>query len=239
MTFSAILEARNKTGFGLFLIGERFMYFEYGAKEITYLSKKDARLKEVIERIGMIYREVDDDLFVSVIHHIVGQQISSKAQATVWQRLNVLLGEINYQNILAIDDEKYREIGINGRKLSYIKEFADKVKDQSFDIWSLKDKSDEEVIKELTSLKGIGVWTAEMILLFCLKRPDVLSYDDLGILRGLRILYHHRRITPELFARYKRRYHPYGSVASLYLWALAGGALPDMQDPLIKRKIKK
>ena len=223
MTFSAILEARNKTGFGLFLIGERFMYFEYGAKEITYLSKKDARLKEVIERIGMIYREVDDDLFVSVIHHIVGQQISSKAQATVWQRLNVLLGEINYQNILAIDDEKYREIGINGRKLSYIKEFADKVKNQSFDIWSLKDKSDEEVIKELTSLKGIGVWTAEMILLFCLKRPDVLSYDDLGILRGLRILYHHRRMTPEHFARYKRRYHPYGSVASLYLWALAGG----------------
>ena len=147
------------------------MYFEYGAKEITYLSKKDARLKEAIERIGMIYREVDDDLFVSVIHHIVGQQISSKAQATVWQRLNVLLGEINYQNILAIDDEKYREIGINGRKLSYIKEFADKVKNQSFDIWSLKDKSDEETAKE--GLDELEKWMHDLGL--------VMHAKDLGM----------------------------------------------------------
>lgn len=89
---------------------------------------------------------------------------------------------------------------------------------------------DEEVIRVLSSLKGIGVWTAEMILLFCMQRPDVLSYDDLAIQRGLRMLYHHRKIDRRLFEKYRRRYSPYGSVASLYLWAIAGGAIPGMRD---------
>lgn len=89
---------------------------------------------------------------------------------------------------------------------------------------------DEEVIRVLSSLKGIGAWTAEMILLFCMQRPDVLSYDDLAIQRGLRMLYHHRKIDRRLFEKYRRRYRPYGSVASLYLWAIAGGAIPGMRD---------
>ena len=69
-----------------------------------------------------------------------------------------------------------------------------------------------------------------MILLFCLRRPDILSYDDLAIRRGLRMVYHHREISRERFERYRRRFHPYGSVASLYLWAVAGGAIPEMRD---------
>lgn len=90
--------------------------------------------------------------------------------------------------------------------------------------------SDEEAIRALSSLKGIGVWTAEMILLFCLQRPDVLSYGDLAIQRGLRMVYHHLEITHTLFERYRRRFSPCGSVASLYLWAVAGGAIPEMKD---------
>ena len=89
---------------------------------------------------------------------------------------------------------------------------------------------DEEVIRVLSSLKGIGVWTAEMILLFCLQRPDIFSYDDLAIQRGLRMVYHHRQVSRELFEKYRRRYSPYGSVASLYLWAVAGGAVPELRD---------
>ena len=95
--------------------------------------------------------------------------------------------------------------------------------------WQIK-KSDEEAIQELCSLKGIGVWTAEMILLFCLQRPDILSYNDLAIQRGLRMVYHHRQITKELFAKYKRRFSPCGSVASLYLRAIACGAIEGMRD---------
>lgn len=91
-------------------------------------------------------------------------------------------------------------------------------------------KSDEEAIQELCALKGIGIWTAEMILLFCLQRPEILSYNDLAIQRGLRMVYHHRQITKELFAKYKRRFSPCGSVASLYLWAIACGAVEGMRD---------
>ena len=75
-----------------------------------------------------------------------------------------------------------------------------------------------------------AIRAAEMILLFCLRRPDILSYDDLAIRRGLRMVYHHREISRERFERYRRRFHPYGSVASLYLWAVAGGAIPKMRD---------
>ena len=92
--------------------------------------------------------------------------------------------------------------------------------------------------RELCSLKGIGVWTAEMILLFCMQRPDIFSFDDLVIQRGLRMVYHHRSIDRRLFEKYRRRFHPYCSVASLYLWAVAGGAIPGMKDfkPKVKAK---
>ena len=96
--------------------------------------------------------------------------------------------------------------------------------------------SDEEAVRRLASLKGIGVWTAEMILLFCLQRPDIFSYDDLAILRGLRMVYHHRKIDRKLFEKYRRRFSPCCSVASLYLWAVAGGAIPGMKDYAPKRK---
>lgn len=100
-------------------------------------------------------------------------------------------------------------------------------------IWQ---KSDEEAIRELSSLKGIGVWTAEMILLFCMQRQDVLSCDDLAIQRGLRMVYHHRKIDRGLFEKYRRRFSPYGSVASLYLWEVSGGAIPELHDHAPKEK---
>ena len=96
--------------------------------------------------------------------------------------------------------------------------------------------NDEDAIRALSSLKGIGVWTAEMILLFCLQRPDIFSYDDLAIRRGLRMVYHHREIDRERFEKYRRRFSPYGSVASLYLWAVAGGEIPEMQDHKPKKR---
>jgi DNA-3-methyladenine glycosylase II len=98
--------------------------------------------------------------------------------------------------------------------------------------------ADSEICKRLVEIKGIGVWTAEMLMTFSMQRPDILSWDDLAIHRGLRMLYRHRKITPALFAKYKRRYSPYASVASLYLWAIAGGACPSLTDPA-QKKIKK
>ena len=126
--------------------------------------------------------------------------------------------------------EQLQSLGMTFRKAEYIKDFCRKVLSGEFDLKAVDTMSDEDAIAALSSLKGIGVWTAEMILLFCLQRPDVLSYGDLAIQRGLRMVYHHRDITPQLFERYRRRFSPCGSVASLYLWAVAGGAIPELKD---------
>ena len=206
------------------------MYFAYGETELDYLRKKDKRLCEVIDRVGHIDRAVDPDLFSSVIHHIIGQQISTKAQATIWQRMQDTLGEVNAETVLAAGVPRSQGLGMTFRKAEYITDFAEKVHTGAFDLDAVAHMSDADAIRALSGLKGIGVWTAEMILLFCLQRPDVFSYDDLAIQRGLCMVYHHRRIDRKLFDRYRRRFSPYCSVASLYLWAVAGGAIPELRE---------
>lgn len=206
------------------------MYFEYGEKELSYLRQKDERLCKVIDRIGHIDRAVDPDLFSSVVHHIIGQQISTKAQATIWQRMQDALGTVNAERILSAGASKLQSLGMTFRKAEYILDFAKKVDTGEFDLDAIKQMNDEDAIRALSSLKGIGVWTAEMILLFCLERPDIFSYDDLAIQRGLRMVYHHRKTDRKLFLKYRRRFSPYCSVASLYLWAVSGGAIPEMKD---------
>lgn len=215
------------------------MYFEYGEKETEYLKSKDKKLAEAIEKIGHIYRETDDDLFLSVVKQIVGQQISAPAFKTVWKRVEDKLGEVSAENICSIGDEELQSCGLSYRKVSYIKDFSRKVHSGEFDVEKLAEMTDEEVIKELSSLKGIGVWTAEMLLLFCMQRPDVVSFGDLAIIRGMRMLYRHREIDRKKFDRYRKRYSPYGSVASLYLWAISAGAIPQLTDPAPKKKKEK
>ena len=117
-------------------------------------------------------------------------------------------------------------------------DFAQKVKSGEFDLDGIWKQSDKDAEQALVTLKGIGVWTAEMILLFCMQRPDIFSFDDLAIQRGLRMVYHHRNITKPLFEKYRRRFSPYGSVASLYLWAVAGGAVEGMRDYAPQKKGK-
>jgi DNA-3-methyladenine glycosylase II len=206
------------------------MYFDYSEKETEYLKRKDKKLGAAIDAIGHINREIDVDLFSSVVHHIVGQQISSAALKTVWARLNGKLGVITADTLCAVSREDIQASGITFKKADYIKDFAEKVQSGEFDVDALRDMPDEKVIKALSALKGIGVWTAEMLLIFCLQRPDVMSFGDLGIQRGLRLLYHHKEIDRERFNKYAQRYSPYGTVASLYLWAIAGGAIPEMRD---------
>jgi DNA-3-methyladenine glycosylase II len=215
------------------------VYFEYGEIETAYLKSKDKLLGEVIEKIGPIYREVNMDLFSSVVHHIIGQQISTAAQKTIWNRLVERLCQVNTETICNCSVDALQQFGMTFRKAEYIRNFAEKVKYGEFDMEALNDKSDEEVIAALSALKGIGVWTAEMIMIFCMQRPNVMSYGDLAIHRGLRMLYHHRKLDVTLFEKYRRRYSPYGTVASLYLWAVAGGGIAEMKDYAVKKKLSK
>lgn len=212
------------------------LYFAYGATEVEYLKARDVALARAIEAIGPVRREVIPDLFAALVNSIVGQQISTKAHVTIWGRMCEGLGEVTPQVVMACSDEELQRFGLTFRKVGYIKGVAARVLSGEFDLAALDAMSDEQVCKALSALPGIGVWTAEMLMIFSMQRPDVVSFGDLGIQRGMRMLYHHRRITPELFAKYARRYSPYGSVASLYLWAIAGGALPEMRDYAPKKK---
>lgn len=201
------------------------MYFSYGEKETDYLKSRDEILAGVIEQVGHIDREVDTDLFSAVVHQIIGQQISMKAQATIWKRMQDDMGEVTPETIKKAGAANLQSYGMTFRKAEYLTDFANKVQDKSIDLDSLWKKPDEQVIKELSALKGIGVWTAEMILLFCMQRPDVFSYGDMAIKRGLQILYGHSQIDRKLFEEYRRLFSPCCSVASFYLWAVAGGAI--------------
>ena len=207
------------------------MDFPYGETEIAYLRARDLKLGAAMDRIGPIHREVDPDLFSSVIHHIIGQQVSMAAQRTVWQRLQAAAGTHVPETVAAMPAEALQALGMTRRRALYILEFARKVASGDFDLEALAEMEDREVLARLTSLRGVGPWTAEMLLIFGLRRPDVVSWGDLAILRGMRMLYRKRSIDQRTFHRLRKRYTPYGTTASLYLWAIAWGALPELTDP--------
>lgn len=212
-------------------------YFEYGQEAVDYLSKKDKKLARVIEQVGPIQRAVELDLFTAVVYNIVAQQISAAGLATVWARMQDKLGTVTPESVFSLAPEELQQCGMTFRKVEYIQDFARQVVSGEFDLQALPSMNDEQAIQALSSLRGIGRWTAEMLLLFCLQRPDIFAFDDLGIHRGLRMVYRHKEITRERFEQFRRRFSPYGSVASLYFWAVAGGAIPDLTDPAKVKKI--
>jgi DNA-3-methyladenine glycosylase II len=195
--------------------------FSYGPAEVEHLKTKDEKLASAIDRIGMIEREVIPDLFAALVNCIVAQQISAKAADTIWRRMQERFGEITPQIISAASVEDIQQCGTSMRKASYIKGIGDWASQGSDNIEELWLLPDDEVIQRLSSLKGVGVWTAEMILIFSMRRPDVVSWGDLAIHRGMMNLYGLEALTREQFEDYRERYSPYGSVASLYLWELS------------------
>lgn len=197
--------------------------FIYGEKEINYLKKVDPILGAVIDEIGLIERPVISDLFTALVHSIVGQQISSKAMNTVWKRFEEKFPDITPTALNNASADEIQQIGISMRKATYIKEAASKVHLGELKLDELYTLSEDEVIEKLTALHGIGVWTTEMMMIFCMQRPNIMSYGDFAIRKGLEILYRHEKLDKKLFDAYKRRYSPYASVASLYIWAVASG----------------
>ena len=196
-------------------------YFKYGGRETEWLKSRDPVLGAAIDEIGHIYRTVIPDLFTAMVHSVVGQQISSKAHTTVWNRILERFNPLTPEIINSAAPQDLQTCGISMRKTLCIKEIAKSIVEGSLDTEQLHSLPDDEVCKKLTQIKGIGTWTAEMLMIFSMQRMDILSWGDLAIQRGLRILYRHRKITTKLFNKYKRRYSPYSSVASLYLWAIS------------------
>jgi len=195
-------------------------YFPYGEEVLAHLRKKDKKLGAAIDRMGMIQRKITPDPFTALVESIIGQQISNKAAATVCGRLVELSGMAPCK-LNALPLEEIQACGMSMRKAGYIKNIAEAVVMQTIDFDAFPEMTDQEIINTLTAIKGVGQWTAEMLLIFSLMRPDVVSYGDFAIRRGMMKLYGLKEISKEQFMRYAKRYVPYGSVASLYLWQLS------------------
>jgi len=195
--------------------------FRYGRTEIDHLKKRDSKLGAAIDEIGMIERDVTPDLFVALVASVASQQISAKAAETVWRRIEERLGTITPSSIAGATPEEIQQCGMSMRKAGYIKGIGDAVTNGSLDLAVLCQLSDDEVIARLSALNGVGIWTAEMLLIFSLERMNVLSWGDLAIRRGMMRLYGRDTLDRAAFERYRKRYDPYGSVASLYLWEIS------------------
>jgi 3-methyladenine DNA glycosylase/8-oxoguanine DNA glycosylase len=195
--------------------------FQYGQLEIEYLTRRDRKLGRAIDHIGIIERKVTPDLFTALVQSVVAQQISRKAADTVRGRLCERLLDITPRNVASTDVSDIQKCGLSMRKARYIKGIGEAAVRGDLDLLDLKEMPDDGVIEKLSSLPGIGVWTAQMLLIFSLCRPDVVSWGDLGIRRGMMNLYGLKGLSKEQFDRFRKRYSPCGSVASLYLWALS------------------
>ena len=196
-------------------------YFPYGPLEIAHLQDCDPSLGAVIDRIGPIQREVQPELFTALVHSIVSQQISNAAAATVWRRLGALLGAWTPERLANVTAADLRTCGLPRRKVDGIQHLSRQVMQGDLDLSVLPTLPDAAVVQTLSALPGIGAWTAEMLLIFALGRPDVVSRGDQAIQRGMRRLYGLEILSHAQFTRYRERYRPYGTVASFYLWALA------------------
>jgi len=195
--------------------------FQYGQAEIDYLTSRDKKLGRAIGDIGMIERQVMPDLFKALVHSVVAQQISSKAATTVWGRLCGNLLDITPCKVASAAVSDIQQCGLSMRKARYIKGIGEAASQGDLDLLELREMPDDGIIEKLSSLPGIGVWTAEMLLIFSLCRPDVVSWGDLAIRRGMMNLYGLKELSKKQFDRFRKRYSPCGSVASLYLWALS------------------
>ncbi|NTV19657.1 MAG: DNA-3-methyladenine glycosylase 2 family protein, partial [Bacteroidales bacterium] len=140
------------------------MRLKYGEAELDYLRNACPKLGAVIDKMGFLERKIVPDLFVALVSSVVAQQISGKAAETVWRRFESLIGEVSPENILRADPLEMQKCGMSHKKVGYIVGIATAAADGTVDFKALSKMQDSEVIEKLSSLKGVGVWTAEMLL---------------------------------------------------------------------------
>lgn len=183
--------------------------------------KKDAQIAVLVKQFGELpLLTHTEDLFVDIIESIVSQQLSVKASNTIWTRFKLLFGKkkITPKNLLAIDDEKIRGAGISYSKIKYMNGLASMIEQKEIDLEKIKTLPNEEVLADLTRVKGIGPWTAEMILMFSLGREDVFSLGDIGLRNAISKIYSIDRDDLERVEKISNEWKPYRTYAARYLW---------------------
>jgi len=188
-----------------------------------HLSDHDPRLAEVIAVSGPCRIKPHQDHYGELVSNIVGQQLSTKAAYAIWQRvLGLFDGQMpTPQQLLQIEDQKLRDVGLSWAKVSYVKDIAAHILDGRLDMAHIGKLPNEQLIEQLTAIKGIGEWSAHMYMMFGLGRLDILPVGDLGIRKAIQNLYDFQALpSPEqiITVASQNNWHPYESVASWYLW---------------------
>ena len=196
------------------LQGDRPEYWDTAKKE---LSRNDEVLHEIINEFDDLELVSRGDIFYTLIRSVIGQQISVKAASTVWSRFCERIGDIEPNNILSADIEVLRSCGLSQRKAEYVIGISESWSD--YDSLEWKEMCDEEIIQELIKLRGVGKWTAEMILIFTMLRPDVFPIGDIGMIRGIEKSYNsgERMSRDELYA-ISEKWKPWRTVACCFMW---------------------
>ncbi|HET6351833.1 MAG TPA: DNA-3-methyladenine glycosylase [Coriobacteriia bacterium] len=193
--------------------------FDSNHAGVSHLRAADPVLAGLIDAVGPFDLELADDRFADLAGSIVSQQLSTSAARTIWGRFVELAGTVTPDSIERLAEEELRAVGLSGQKARYLKDLAQRVKSGEVDLDAFDEHSDEEVIVELTKVKGIGRWTAEMFLIFSLGREDVFAADDVGLQRAVRLAYGDTDADGGPSASERAlAWAPYRSVASLYLW---------------------
>lgn len=197
--------------------GVRVPFYWEDAK--TELMKRDRILRKLIPQFGDLHLIGRGEPFITLARSIVGQQISVKAAEAVWQRLLAACPKCSPAQILKLEVEELSACGLSRRKAEYIRDLAEHFRAKLVHVDKWTDMDDEEVIAELTRIRGIGRWTAEMFLIFNLLRPNVLPLDDVGLLRGISINYFAGEPVSRSEAReVAANWEPWRTVATWYLW---------------------
>jgi DNA-3-methyladenine glycosylase II len=189
-------------------------------KAVNHLKKCDPVLCSIIERVGPCRMEYGLPEFCNLAEAIVYQQLNGKAAVTIFKRFAALAGEpLTPEGILKLSDEQLRSVGLSKQKSAYLKDLAAKTAAGLLDFSRLPELTDEEVIQHLTQVKGIGVWTAHMFLMFSLRRPNVLPTGDYGVQVAIRKHYRKRKLPkPKDMEKIAKAWEPYRSVACWYMW---------------------
>jgi DNA-3-methyladenine glycosylase II len=190
-------------------------------KAVNHLKKADAVLGSIIERVGAYKIQYHEPTFQTLVRSIVYQQLNGKAAATIFGRLAAAAkaDPLTPESILKLRPARMRKLGLSGQKMSYIRELARLTRDGEVDFSRCEGMADEGVVEHLTRVKGVGVWTVHMFLIFALRRHDVLPTGDLGVRMAIKKAYGLEELPkPEEMARIAAAWRPYCSVASWYLW---------------------
>jgi DNA-3-methyladenine glycosylase II len=191
----------------------------YWPQSIAELSARDPVLRALIQRYQSHVLQPRGDAFVTLARSIVGQQLSVSAARSIWQRLNHGVGNISPVVIAGMQSARLRQHGLSQKKADFLIGLAERFIDGSFDQARWQASADEDIIAELSTVKGIGRWTGEMFLIFCLLRPNVLPLDDAGLQRAMRLHYNDGKPLSRLKTqRITRPWQPWCTVATWFMW---------------------